>query len=216
MSLKSEEYKALRDQILASQRIQVQVAITSPAISLAYVAAMIGKSGLPTGPESCALLVPAIFLVCSLFFVSERRRAIACASTYIAMFHEEQPGWETRIRAFFRRERGDRRLTSFAFLRSALIGSVLSMTVWSHVMLVCVCVALNVVGLYRADSVWQWYLAPIGVFVGFILITILVMLLAFGQSSRLLQRWADIRDAEESQDASTPEVSSREREDNIE
>jgi hypothetical protein len=99
MGFSSEEYKSLRDEILNSRRLQIQISIAGPTISLAYVGIMI-RDKIPEGKLALLLLLPIALLICTMLFVYERRFSIFRIAKYIRVFHKDLGNWEQHLEEF--------------------------------------------------------------------------------------------------------------------
>jgi 8-oxo-dGTP diphosphatase len=138
VELSSEEYKSLRDEMLNSRKLQIQISIAGPTISLAYVGIMI-KEKIPEGKMALLLLPPIALLICTMLFVYERRFSIFRIAKYIKVFHRHLDTWEQSLEEFH-----DAYKKSYLKLIKL---NILNMTILIHTILFIILILLSLHGV---------------------------------------------------------------------
>lgn len=194
MVSKDEEYKALRQEMMTARRIQSQVAIASPTLTLAYLGVLLSR-GFPQDTTAALFLLPIPILACTLLFIFERRRTIFRVAKYMAIFYENDndPGWERRLQKYYHKmqEEGP---VPFLFQ-----GSVFQMAFVMHSILVVLFTGLAAIAFFVCHFDWVWFLLPGFVFVFYVVMCLWILAENKKMPDAMSQRWSKIKYDEDAQ-----------------
>jgi len=189
MVSKDEEYKVLRQEMMTARRIQSQVAIASPTLTLAYIGVLLSR-GFPQDTIAPLFLLPIPILACSLLFIFERRRTIFRVAKYIAKFHEDDahPGWERRLQKYYHKMQKEEGPVPFLFQ-----GSIFQMAFVMHFILVVLFSGLATIAFFVCRFDWFWFLLPVTAFVLYVGMCLWILAENKKMPNEMIQRWSKIK-----------------------